>query len=90
MGSFNFVLDFYEEFSKRLWKRSRKNPPPSTMAHTRAVQNIKNKVKYLPCLSFAHPSLKIVEIDASDIRYRGILKQIISNKNVIIRYHSGL
>lgn len=35
-------------------------------------------------------SLKIVETDASELGFGGILKQVLNNKDVVIRYYSGL
>ena len=53
----------------------KKNPPPWTSVHTSIVQDIKKYVKTLPCLGIPTiNSFKIVETDASDIGYGGILK----------------
>ena len=69
----------------------KKNPSPWTDAHTKAVQNIKQKSLYIPCLTLPHPNtLKIVETDASALGFGGILKQEINKKPYIIRFHSGL
>lgn len=46
----------------------------------------------MPCLSLANPKyFKIVETDASDLGYGGILKQIIpdTSKEVLVRFTSG-
>jgi len=44
--------------------------------HTYIVKQIKQKVKSLPCLNIPNPfAFMIVETDASDIGYGGILKQ---------------
>ena len=53
---------------------------------------LKSKVKTLPCLGLPHPNaFMIVETDASDIGYGGILKQRIDPKTEqLVRYHSGL
>ncbi|KAL4581682.1 hypothetical protein LXL04_006209 [Taraxacum kok-saghyz] len=59
-----------------LYDRLKKNPSAWTDNHTQAVKRIKEKVKNLPCLSLANPNWeKIVETDASDIGFGGILKQ---------------
>ena len=43
---------------------------------TQIVRKIKGQIKILPCLYLADPKLfKIVETNASDIGYGGILKQ---------------
>ncbi|BBH05584.1 Excinuclease ABC, C subunit [Prunus dulcis] len=52
------------------------NPPPWSSIHTDIVLQIKRHVKTLPCLGIpTSTSFKIVETDASDIGYGGILKQ---------------
>jgi hypothetical protein len=59
-----------------LYNILRTNPKPWTDEHTHVVQRIKNKVKCLPCLSLANPKyFKIVETDASNLGYGGILKK---------------
>lgn len=35
-------------------------------------------------------TLKVVETDTSDLGFGSILRQSINNKNIIIRYYSGL
>ena len=50
-------------------------------------------MKSLPCLQIPNPSASmIVETDASDIGYGGILKQKVSSQDPeqLVRYHSGL
>ncbi|KAL6335940.1 hypothetical protein AAG906_003565 [Vitis piasezkii] len=54
------------------------------------VENIKSRVKTLPCLSLANPeAFKIVKTNASDIAYGWILKQRIDNQKKLVRYTSG-
>ena len=49
---------------------------PWPNVHTSLVKQIKSHVKTLPCLSIPTViAFKIVETDASDIGYEGILKQ---------------
>ena len=60
---------------------------------TSIVQQIKKIVKTLPCLGI--PGLNenlIVEADASEIGYGGILKQVLPNssKEQVVKYHSGI
>ena len=44
------------------------------------IRQIKKYVKQLPCIVIPSPNtFKIVEIDASDIGYGGILKQVTKN-----------
>jgi len=53
----------------------RKNSEPWYDIHTYIVRQIKQKVESLPCIGIPHPStFTIVETDASDISYGGILK----------------
>ena len=79
LGSLNYVLDFcpnINRIAKPLHNRLKKNPVPWTKEHTEIVQRIKKQVLEIPCLHIADPDLeKIVETDASDIGYGGILKQ---------------
>ena len=64
---------------KPLFERLQSNPPPWTSIYTSIVQDIKKHVKTLPCLGISTPSaFKIVETDASDIGFGGILKQKIT------------
>ena len=59
-----------------LRQRLKKDPVPWNEEHTKIVKTIKSRVKTLPCLALADPeAFKIVETDASDIGYGGILKQ---------------
>ena len=46
----------------------------------------------MPCLGISHPdAFMIVETDASDIGYGGILKQKLETQNEqLVRFHSGL
>ena len=79
LGSLNYVLDFYPNISrlaKPLHDRLRKNPVPQSDEHTTLVRQIKKQVKEIPCLYLANPlAPKIVETDASELGYGGILKQ---------------
>jgi hypothetical protein len=95
LGSLNYISDYYKNLSSDtaiLYNRLKNKPGPWTNDHTRAVQRIKTRVKCLPCLSLANPKFfKIVETDASNIGYGGILKQVIpeTNKEVLVRFTSG-
>ncbi|CAN1314279.1 hypothetical protein LINPERPRIM_LOCUS29259 [Linum perenne] len=94
LGSLNYIAEFYKNLAydaKPLFDRLRSNPPEWTSIHTEAVKKIKMRVKELPCLSIPHPdAFKIVEIDASNLGYGGILKQIHNNKEQLVRYTSGV
>ena len=73
----------------------KKNPSPWTDAHTEVVKQIKAKVKSLPILYVADEnSYKIVESDASDIGWGGVLKQKPDEKDgkdkeQIVQFASG-
>ena len=55
------------------------NPPPWFDIHTSLVKQIKSHVKKLPCIGIPTvDAFKIVETDASDIGYGGILRQRVS------------
>jgi hypothetical protein len=78
LGSLNYVLDYYPNISrlaKPLHDRIKTNPIPWSDLHTDLVKQIKKQVQIIPLLHLANPLvLKIVEIDASDLGYGGILK----------------
>jgi hypothetical protein len=79
LGCLNYVSDFYKDLAKDrkiLTERLKKKPPAWTAKHTQAVKKIKGKVKTLPCLYILdQDAFKIIESDASDHGYGGILKQ---------------
>ena len=82
------------KFCEPLYKRLRKNSPPWSEEHTNIVRILKQKVKALPCLGIPHPNaFMIVQTDASEIGYGGILKQKklpLDSVEQIVRYHSGI
>ena len=93
LGSLNYVSNFLNDIIQLcvpLRQRLKKNPVPWNEEHTKIVKTIKSRVKTLPCLALADPkTFKIVETDASDIGYDGILKQKDGNLNRLVRYISG-
>jgi len=94
LGCLNYVSEFIPEIrivAKPLFKRLRKNPKPWDNSHTQAVKKIKSLVNNLPCLGIQHPEADlIVETDASELGFGGILKQKLNNNpEQIIKYHSG-
>jgi hypothetical protein len=95
LGSLNYVADFYQNLRKKcksLFDRLQKNPPWTT-DHTSVVKEVKTHVQTLPCLGIPTiESFKIVETDASDIGYGGILKQQVHSNQPeqIVRFHSGV
>ena len=96
LGCLNYVSDFIPKIRitcAPLFQRLRKNPPPWSEKHTQVVKQIKERVHSLPCLCIPHPqAFMIVETDASDIGYGGILKQKLthSSSEQLVRYHSGI
>ena len=78
---------------KPLFDRLQSNPPPWSDVHTSLVKQIKSHIKTLPCLGIPIVNaFKIVETDASDIGYSGILKQRISpySSEQIVHFYSGI
>lgn len=94
LGSLNYIKDFYKDLaqdSKLLYQRLKKNPVPWSDEHAKAVRRLKVKVKELPCLALANPeAFKIVETDASEIGYGGILKQKVDNLEQLVRFTFGV
>ena len=94
LGSLNYVADFYPNLMiliKPLFQRLKKNHAPWSNEHTQVVKQVKSQVKELPCLGILHPKVfPIIETDASNIGYDGILKQNFENKISIVRFHSGI
>jgi hypothetical protein len=95
LGSLNYVADFYKDlrkYCKPLFDRLQNNPSPWTDAHTSIVRQIKIHVKTLPCLGIpSDNAFKIVETDASEIGFGGILKQYVSlgSFEQIVRFYFG-
>ena len=78
---------------KPLFDRLKSNPPPWSDVHTSLVKQIKSHVKTLPCLGIPIVNaFKIVETDASNIGYGGILKQRVSpdSSKQIVHFYSGI
>jgi len=96
LGSLNYVADFYQNLRKKckpLFDRLQKNLPPWTEIHTCVVKEVKLHVQTLPCLGIPIiESFKIVETDASDIGYGGILKQQVHSNQPkqIVHFHSSV
>ena len=96
LGSLNYVTDFYRDMRKQckhLFDRLKSNPPPWSDVHTSLVKQIKSPVKTLPY--FGIPTVgafKVVETDASNIGYGGILKQRVSleSPEQIVPFYSGI
>ncbi|KAL3359794.1 hypothetical protein AABB24_016335 [Solanum stoloniferum] len=96
LGSLNYISPFYKNLSRDLaplYDRLKKeHKKPWTDSLTNLVKTIKERVKSLPCLTLANPAWpKIVETDASNMGYGGILKQINPHDKheYLIRFHSG-
>ena len=93
LGSLNYVLDFLKDISHLcalLRQRLKKNQVPWNEEHIKIVKTVKSKVMTLPCLALVDlKAFKIVETDASNIGYGGILKQKYGNHERFVRYTSG-
>ena len=75
-----------------LYDRLKKNSKVWSESNTIAVRNIKAKVNNLPCLTLANPNCaKIIDTDALDIGYGGILKQYSPKEKqvYIVQFYSG-
>ncbi|CAL2245616.1 unnamed protein product [Prunus armeniaca] len=83
----SFADKFPDEIrDKQQLQRLKKNPVPWSDENTKAVRRLKVKVKELPCLALANPkAFKIVETDASEVGYEGILKQKVDNSEQLVR-----
>ena len=78
---------------KPLFDQLQNNHSPWSNVHTSLVKQIKSHVKTLPCLGVPTvDAFKIVETNASDISYGGILKQRVSpeSSKQIVRFYSGI
>jgi hypothetical protein len=88
LGSLNYVLDYYpniSRFAKPLHDRLKKDPVRWSDLYTSIIRQIKQQVQTILLLHLANPlSPKIVEIDASDLGYGGILKQVHNDKEQIL------
>ena len=78
LRSLNYVADFYPNLRiliKPLFQMLKKNPAPSSNEHTQIVKQVKSQVKELLSLGILHlEAFPIIETDASNIGYGGILK----------------
>ena len=94
LESLNYVVDFYSNLRiliKPLFQILKKNPNSWSNEHTQIVKQVKSQVKELPCLEILHlEAFLIIETNASNIGYGGILKQNFENKLSIVRFHSGI
>lgn len=81
LGNLNYIGEYYKKIAQDfapLYERLKKNPPPWSERHTKVV--------------IATPKWqKIVETDASNIEYGGILKQYdsVTSKEELVRFTSG-
>ncbi|WMV37769.1 hypothetical protein MTR67_031154 [Solanum verrucosum] len=96
LGSLNYVADFIPKVRQTcepLYKKLRKNPVPWSTEQTEAVIQVKALVQTIPCLGIPIPdAFMIVETDASDAGYGGILKQIVDLESTeqLVRFTSGI
>jgi len=94
-GCLNYVADFFPNLRQTcapLYNRLKKNPKPQSAQHAQIIQQVKQHVKSLPCFGVPHPdAFMIVETNAADIGYGGILKQKLGTQNEqLVRFHSGV
>ena len=86
------MLEFLKDISQLcapLRQRLKKNLVPWNEEHTKIVKIVKSRIKTLSCLALADPeTFKIVEIDALDIGYGGILKQKYGNQKRLVKFTS--
>ncbi|WMV09102.1 hypothetical protein MTR67_002487 [Solanum verrucosum] len=72
-----FYVNNAAEKERGVPRLKKEHKKPWTDSLTNLVKTIKERVKSLPCLTLANPAWpKIVETDASNMGYGGILKQI--------------
>ena len=94
LGSLNYVLDFYPNLRtiiKPLFAGLRQNPKSWTQEHTNIVKLVKEQVKSLSCSGILNPlTFPIIETDAFNIGYGGILKQDFQNQISVVRFHSRI
>jgi len=96
LGSLNYVADFIPKVRQTcepLYKRLRKTPVPWSTEQTQAVIQVKALVQTIPCLGIPNPdAFMIVETDASDAGYGGILKQKVDLESTeqLVRFTSGI
>ncbi|KAL6312604.1 hypothetical protein AAG906_006743 [Vitis piasezkii] len=77
-------IEFADKFPDEI-KDKKQLQLPWNEDHTKIVKIVKSRVKTLPCLALAdHKAFKIVETDASDIGFGGILKQRSNNQELLI------
>ena len=96
LRSLNYIFDFHQNLRqqcKPFFNRLQTNPPPWTPTHTLVIQEIKKYVKTLPCLGIPLANcFKVVQTDASNIGYGGILLQHVhpNSPEQIVYFHSGI
>eukprot|EP00253_Pinus_taeda_P016901 PITA_16901 len=92
LGCLNYVSNFYQDCAsdrKILNRRLGKNPPEWSDLNTKVVQEIKAKVKSLPILYVVDDqAFKIVESDASNVGWGGVLKQKIGKEEQVVQFAS--
>lgn len=93
LGCLNYVSNFYQDCATDrsiLNKRLKKKLPQWTKEHTRAIQNIKYKVKSLPILYVSNDNaFKIVETYSSNIGQGGTLKKRKGDTEQVVQYAYG-
>ena len=94
LGCVNYIGDFIKDLQTiylSLYDRLKKNPKSWTVEHSRVVQSIKSLAKGIPCLLLVDEKAKmIVETNASEKGYSGILKQDNNERESLVRFHFGV
>lgn len=94
LGCLNYDSYFIPNLSTiclPLFKRIRKNLTPRTDSMVKSLTQLKQIVNWLTCLGIPDPNANlIVETDASELEFGGILKQLLpdTNKEQVVRYYS--
>lgn len=92
-GSLNYALNLcpnINSFTNPLHNRFKLNSEPWIDEYTKIVQKIKTQVLDISYLHLSDSNLpKIVETDTSEIGYRGILKQVQGETELVAQYTYG-
>jgi hypothetical protein len=92
LGSLNYVKPFYKGYPEAIFVLQhmlKKSPPPWTTTMTKKIKRIKEKVKKLPSLTLpSEQGLYIIEIDASNHAWGGVLIEKIEGREDICGYAS--
>ncbi|XP_043714649.1 uncharacterized protein LOC122663007 [Telopea speciosissima] len=78
------------QFTSPLHRLLRKDPPPWSLDHTKAIQALKQLAQHLPTLQIPSTGLRILQSDASDTQWGAVLLEETPNKKRrVCGYRSG-